>query len=108
MKLKAPDEFWELNDEERKKMLNQCGPNGPLNHIIPNQVFGLDWGMSCDIHDYMFTKARTAQDLKDADQVFLRNMLKQVDAKPDILSFPRKVIAHIYYGAVRIYSWFQK
>ena len=40
--LQAPKEYWELDASERKKLLNQCGPDGPLNYWVPNHLSGLD------------------------------------------------------------------
>ena len=108
MKLQAPDEYWNLEDKEKKKLLNQCGPNGPLNHVIPDHLLGLDIGQSCDVHDFMFSQALNSDDHRLADKVFLSNMMTQIENNPSPISLWRKMLAYIYFGAVRIYSWFQK
>lgn len=107
-KLQAPEEYWQLDYNERRNLLNQCGPDGPLNSLIPDGLAGLDISDVCDIHDYMFVKARNKQELKEADNVFLKNMMKRVKSEPGFKAFWRKILAHIYYGAVRVYSWFQR
>ncbi len=107
-KLQAPEEYWKLDNEEKKKLLNQCGPDGPLNQLVPNHLLGLSVISSCNVHDYMFIKARNSKELKEADKVFLKNMMTQIENNPSPVSIWRKMLAYIYFGAVRIYSWFQK
>lgn len=108
MKLKAPEEYWLLTETERKEMLNQCGPNGPLNHLIPNHLLGLNISESCDIHDFMYIKSLSGKDLKKADRIFFDNMMTQVKNGSSSVSIWRKILAYINFGAVRIYSWIQK
>ncbi|USN48064.1 MAG: hypothetical protein H6626_02940 [Pseudobdellovibrionaceae bacterium] len=107
-KLQAPEEYWRLDDEEKKKLLNQCGPDGPLNSVVPNHLLGLNISDQCDVHDFMFSKAQNSEDFKEADKVFLKNMMTHIENNPSSLSIWRKMLAYIYFGAVRIYSWFQK
>ena len=106
--LKAPDEYWRLSDEEKKKLLNRCGPDGPLNRVVPNHLLGLSIADQCDVHDLMFIRAENSEELREADEVFLENMMTQIENNPGPLSFGRKLLAYIYFGAVRIYSWFQR
>ena len=56
----------------------------------------------------MFFKAKNSDELKQADRVFLANLMTQIKNKPSSVSIWRKVLAYIYFGAVRIYSWFQR
>lgn len=107
MKLKAPDRYWLLTQKEREKMLNQCGPDGPLNLLIPNHLMGADISESCNIHDFMYIKAESKSDLREADRVFLDNMMTQVENGSKFSRFGRKMLAYFYYGAVRAYSWFR-
>lgn len=106
--LEAPKEYWQLDETEKSKILNQCGPDGPLGSLIPNHLLGLDISAQCNVHDFMFAKAKDDEELREADRVFLKNMMTQIENHPGSLSIWRKMLAYIYFGAVRIYSWFQK
>jgi hypothetical protein len=109
MKLQAPDSYWKLTDEQKDKLLNQCGPDGPLNKVIPDHLLGLSISESCNIHDYMFGEAIGQQEAKLADKVFLRNMKTQVESKNDrFLTTMRRFLAYLYYVAVRGYSKLNK
>lgn len=109
-KLQAPKEYFELSKGEKKKLLNQCGPDGPINKIIPNSLLGADISQSCDIHDYMFIKAQNKKQAKVADEVFLKNMKTEIDKKRSskVLSLFRKALANVYFAATRIYSTIKK
>ena len=105
MNLKAPREYDQLSEKERKELLNQCGPDGPLNQLIPDHLLGLPIHQSCDRHDFMFARANTADDFRHADQVFLENMNRQIEhSSSGWLKAPRRILAWVYYGAVRLYS----
>jgi len=106
MKLKAPKEYDLLSEKERKELLNQCGPDGPLNSLVPDHLLGLSVAASCDRHDFMFATAESARDFKQADQVFLENMLTQIEESESswLLKAARKGMAYLYFAAVRIYS----
>lgn len=108
-KLQAPEEYWQLDDEEKKKLLNQCGPSGPLNSLVPDHLLGLSLKKICDIHDFTFSKSKTSEDYKRSDQLFLKNMNTaiEVQTKSKPLAFLRKSLAYLYYLAVRTYSSIQ-
>jgi hypothetical protein len=40
MKLRAPDEYWELTPEQMDEMTNGCGPKA-IEKLIPDSIFGL-------------------------------------------------------------------
>ena len=46
----APIAFWELSEEEIKRMSNGCGTN---RFSVPNHLFGLVIKLAWDIHDFM-------------------------------------------------------
>ena len=106
--LHAPDQYWKLDEDEKKKLLNQSGPDGPLNYLVPNHLIGLNVSASCNIHDFMYSKARTSKDFKLADKIFLMNLMTQIEERPGVITPWRKILAYVYYSAVRIYSWFHK
>ncbi len=103
--LQAPKEYWSLSQKERLTLLNQCGPEGPLNGLIPDSLLGLDISESCNIHDFMVMKARNRNHLKVADDVFHRNMRSQIKVKPGFKGVWRQFLAYIYFKSVRVYSW---
>ena len=101
--LTAPDEYWALSEEKRKELLNECGPDGPLNKLIPDHLAGLPIKKSCNIHDFMFSEAKNKKDYKEADKVFLKNMNKEIEKGTNnfFLKSVRKLFSLIYYAAVR-------
>ena len=104
--IEAPEKYWQLTDDQRKKMLNECGPDGFLSVMIPNHLLGLDISQECNIHDLMFIEAKNQEDYLVADEVFLQNMNRKIEAnsKSFVGRFFRKILAKIYYAAVRAYS----
>mgnify|MGYP000713132747 CR=1 FL=1 len=109
-KLTAPKEYYELSPSERKGLLNQCGPDGPLNNYIPNHLLGTNISRSCDINDFMFIEAKNKKEAELADKVFLKNMNVQIQSEPksNILNPIRRFFAKIYFYATRAYSSIKK
>ena len=102
----VPSSYLNATEKERKKILNQCGPDGPVNKWVPNHLLGVDISESCNIHDWTFVDAKNQKEHKRSDKIFLKNMLATVDkeskwAVPRII---RRGLAYLYYGAVRVYS----
>ncbi len=108
-RLVAPADYWELTEDQKKQIVNQCGPDGPLNSLVPNSLFGLDISDECDAHDWMFVQAKNSRELKEADDVFLMNMKSKVREGTTLLPliWLRESLAHLYYAAVRLYSMAQ-
>ena len=94
--------------KKRRNSLINAGPDGPLNRVVPNHLLGLSISDQCDVHDLMFIRAKNSEELSEADEVFLENMMTQIENNPGPLSFGRKLLAYIYFGAVRIYSWLHR
>jgi hypothetical protein len=40
MKLRAPDEYWELTPEQKEELTNGCGPK-TIEPLIPDKIWGL-------------------------------------------------------------------
>jgi hypothetical protein len=40
MKLKAPEEYWELTPEQKEELTNGCGPES-IEPLISDSIFGL-------------------------------------------------------------------
>lgn len=103
-KLKAPNSYKLLNDKEKKKIVNKCGPEGFLSKIIPNSLLGLDISESCNIHDYMIHASKNKMEIKAADKVFLENMSLQNKKSNWLLKPLRSFLSKLYFLSVRIYS----
>ena len=41
MRLRAPDEYWELTPEQKAELTNGCG-NKAIEAFIPDKILGLD------------------------------------------------------------------
>lgn len=106
--MKIPTNMLMATDEEiNHKLLNNCGPGGPLNSVIPDSLLGADISTACNIHDWTYLEAKNEQDHRKSDHLFLENMKTKVRlSKADpLLKFVRYGLAYIYYGAVRMYSF---
>lgn len=109
IQLKAPENYYNLSEDEKQEITNKCGPNGFLSKIIPNSLLGVDISESCNIHDYMFHHSKDKNDQKIADKVFLKNLNSQIRNKSKgFTSTFRRGMAYLYYYAVRLYSIFRK
>ena len=104
--LDAPEEYWKLTHKEREKIVNECGPDGFINRLIPNHLLGLDISDACNIHDFMFAKAKNHEEHREADKTFLKNIDKKIiqGSKTFLGRILRKGLARIYYLVARIYS----
>lgn len=103
----APAAYWTLHPNDKKEICNRCGPRGVFADYIPNKILGLYIGECCNIHDYMYNKARpNIEDKKKADRVFKNNMLRLIDAKTKWkwLRKMRKWLAEKYYKTVKLFG----
>ncbi|MCJ8276353.1 MAG: hypothetical protein HRT44_07840 [Bdellovibrionales bacterium] len=108
--LKAPESFVNATSEEKKEVINSCGPDGFINHLVPNHLLSLSVEDSCAIHDWTFAKAKNQKDHAKSDLLFLENLKAQVRRKESnfLIKHLRYGLAYIYFGAVRIYSFLTK
>jgi hypothetical protein len=100
----APPSYWIKGHMNIQKQLNGCGPSLLPPWLVPDSLIGTKITESCNIHDWMYHEASTLKDYQKADEIFLKNLDKQIKNKSKILYFARKALSYIYYGAVRIYS----
>ena len=57
MGLWAPDEYWDLTQDQIGDISNGCGPKtklGILARLVPDTFIGLKITPACDIHDFCF------------------------------------------------------
>lgn len=108
--LRAPKSYVEAPLEVKERIVNKCGPDGVINHLVPNHLLGLDISESCDIHDWMFAEAENQRAHQQSDVVFLKNIKTQIRKSKtnSLLKSVRYGMAYIYFGAVRIYSFLTK
>ena len=109
--MKVPANMLMATDEEIKdKLLNNCGPGGPLNSVIPDHLLGVDISTACNIHDWTYLEAKNERDHRKSDYLFLENMKTNIrnESSDSVLKYMRYGLAYVYYGAVRMYSFFKK
>jgi hypothetical protein len=76
--LDAPDEYWELTEEQLEELTGGCGPGHIGDYLVPDKLYGvINIKPACRIHDYMYAVGTTEEDKKEADRIFLNNM-KQI------------------------------
>ena len=102
--LLAPVSYITASEKRKKKIFNGCGPEGFLERIIPDNILGTSVSSSCSIHDWMFHYSKTQNDREIADKAFKVNIYIQLNKKSNIF---KKLVANIYYFAVRLYSKFK-
>ena len=101
-KLCAPAEYWKLTPAAKAEICNGCGARKGLK--VPNRMWGLRIVEACNIHDYMYHVGSTEQDRQDADQAFLNNLIRIIEADSinfALLKFLRRWRAMTYYSTVR-------
>jgi hypothetical protein len=106
LKLFAPAGYWTCSDSVRLRIVSGCGPGGGWKALlVPETLWGLSVNEACNIHDWMYHVGETIEEKKEADRVFLNNMIRIIDAKTrwNWLKRLRLRRAKIYYLAV---CWF--
>jgi hypothetical protein len=98
----APEEYWQLSDEQRRDLCNGCGTKGLGGYVVPDTIYGLRITVACDIHDFMYATGRSIEDKQTADRVFLNNMIRIIEAKTKrfFLRKLRTTRAYTYYLSV--------
>jgi len=108
--LKAPLEWWNMNSLERSIYSNGCGPKvkgwGALANMSPDNFYGLNIRVACDIHDYCWAVAETKEDFEHSDEAFRFNLFAIVESVrypfyKRWLLWLRSYRATSYYRAVR-------
>jgi len=97
----APEWYWLLPWAERKK--GRCGPGTSWKEkLVPENIWGLSMTPACQIHDPMYKYGKTIEDKREADRVFLNNMLRLIDAGSanTFMRWLRRRAAYKYYEAV--------
>jgi hypothetical protein len=98
----APPDYWRLSAIAKGRICNGCGTKGLCGYLIPDTIWGLNITVACDIHDFMYSTGKTAEDKVVADRVFLYNMQRLIEAgwQWNWLKRRRSNRAEIYYDFV--------
>lgn len=101
--LYAPASFLTASEIELELICNGCGPSGWKVDIVPDHIFYLYIGSACNIHDWMYHHGRSDEDKKEADRVFLNNLIRLIERDKSKLRDKKKMIekAKGYYFAVK-------
>ena len=106
VELYAPQEYWQLHPNDKKKICNECGPNSTFGDYVPNHILWVNISECCNIHNYMYSQGKTENDRHKADRIFRNNMFRIIKAKTKYkwLRKLRMWIAKKYYHAVSEYG----
>lgn len=101
MKLFKPEGYDKIPKERLAVICNGCGPSGWK--VKFNSIIGCNVSKACNIHDYMYLCGVDIKAKKEADRVFLNNMLRLIDNKSawKITKWMRKKVAYGYYISVK-------
>ncbi|MEX2524481.1 MAG: hypothetical protein WD750_05955 [Gammaproteobacteria bacterium] len=106
--LACPQSFLDAPDELRRQVCNGCGSAQAKFDFIPDTVWFLPIRKACDIHDWMYAQGRDIEDKRQADRVFLNNMLRLVERERGIVGRLLKPLrrrrALKYYEAVNAFG----
>ncbi len=102
--LYAPDSYLNALLVDRKRVCNGCGAANAKFDFVPDSIYGLKIQEACHIHDWMYHQGKTIEDKKEADRVFLNNLLRLIEAQTSfvgkLLKPLRRRRALKYYEAV--------
>lgn len=105
--LASKKNYWELNEIEREKLSNGCGPNAAKIDLVPDSLLEVDLSVACQIHDLMYHFGIDNDDKSVSDAIFLYNLINAVNIHCNmvtILDRAKKIfmreVAFVYYKAV--------
>ena len=97
----APEKYWLLKPEAKKKYCNGAGPKH-FGFLVPDTLYGLSITECANIHDYMYAMPEFSRSL--CDEIFLKNMVAKAKAAGSWLKKLRIARAHTYYYSVRAFG----
>jgi hypothetical protein len=106
----APEQYWSASQAVRDQVVNGCGTAGWKGDLVPDNVLGICFTPACNIHDWMYTLGKDMADKEEADNVFLNNMLRIIDADESwfgrfkTIRNMRRDAARGYFEAVHLYG----
>ncbi len=107
--LYKPEAYKRLTVGEKNRITNGCGAGGWKIDIVPDHLAGCSIKEACNIHDFMYHVGESLEDKKEADRVFLNNMVRLVLAKKynfftRLVKMIRLRMAKRYYDAVKYFG----
>ena len=107
-KLKAPNEYWEIDLVGLANIIGKggCGPGTTGDKVVPDTVWFLNIRPACAIHDFEYSIMMNEKDRVTADGNFLLNMMRLIERQTKffLLRMFRRRRALKYYEAVRAFG----
>jgi hypothetical protein len=97
--LVAPAAYFGMTAERKAVVCNGAGPK-KFGWLVPDTLYGLSITEAANIHDFMYA---IGHNRKEADDVFLKNMLTLINERGGFFKHLRRSRAKWYFRAVR---WF--
>jgi hypothetical protein len=99
----APVSYTTASVEQRKAVVNGCGPGGWRFDCVPDSIIHLSIEEACNIHDWMYHEGTKGDEYgrKQADQTFFLNLSIIITNEGGVLEPIRLAAAGLMYGAVR-------
>ena len=104
--LYAPESYWKISYEEHTSICNGCGAANSKIDMIPDTIYFVNISEACNIHDYMYYIGETINDKKNADMIFLENLLTitNTESSNGFMKWLRRRRAIKYYLAVKYFG----
>ena len=100
-----PISYQEASKAKRNKVVNGCGSAKAKFDFVPDTIYGLCITPACNIHDWMYHLAPPDIIFKrEADRVFLNNVLRIIEDNGGLLKWFRKRRALKYYLSVKYFG----
>lgn len=96
----VPTSYVKANEHTIKAACNGCGAGGWKFDIVPDSMWGLDVSEVCNVHDWCYHIGQTQDDKDFADMLFMRNLVRRINAHGGYLAWLRRYRAVTYYNAV--------
>lgn len=94
--------WWDsIPEDDRRRVMNGCGPAGWKASYIPDTIWGVDVSTACDVHDceYAYGNSRSS-----ADARFLANLCLICADHGGLLTPLRILRAFTFFTAVRVFG----
>ena len=99
--LLSPKGYAFLSKEVKAAVCNGAGAKDDWkSQFIPEKLLGLNCTECFNIHDYMYYIGTSPEDKCYADMTLLINLVRTINNRGGILSFPRRFFAITYYDFV--------
>ena len=88
------------------KEAKHCGAQGTwIVKVVPELIFG----SACELHDTLYSSAKSKEDYKKADRIFLKRMLDLSKKRAGLERAFYTCVSYVYFIAVSVFGiFFQK